>query len=286
MALVIGCSRQDAGQAPASGPHKLSVVASIFPLADVARVIGGDRVDVVTLLPPGQSPHEFEPKPRQAESLAAADLLITVGLGLDTWADRAAQAAGSRVPHTIVFADLLPKPAGEHPTGPDPHVWLDPTFMMLYVDALARTFSSLDLDHAPEYAARAERYRADLVTLDEQYRRELSVCPNKSFVCFHAAYGYLASRYGLTQVSLMDVSGAGFGSRRIETVITFIREHHIKTIFAEPDEPEEQLRAIAVQTGTRVERLDDVGNPTVPGYDSYLALMRSNLAALVKALKE
>lgn len=290
--LPVGCSPKDGGSPDGS---KITVVASIFPLADLAQRVGGERVEVITLLSPGQSPHGFEPKPRQAETLASAKLLVTVGLGLDPWAERTAQASGNRTVHRIVLADLLSgagvktlsgEPGDEHSQGPDPHIWLDVHVMGSYVDVLAREYAALDPEHASEYTGRAERCRAGLVALDEQYRRDLAGVPGKSFVCFHAAYGYLAERYGLKQVSLMDVNVGQFGSRRIETVINFIRENHVKTIFAEPDMPDEQFRAIAAETGARVARLDDMGNPTVRGYDSYDALMRANLRALVEALKE
>ncbi len=301
LALYAGCSAGSSTPAPSG---RITVVTSIFPLADVARQVGGEQVEVITLLPAGQSPHAFEPKPRQAESLAQADLLVRVGLGLDPWAERAAQAAGSRIPHTLVLADLLPDDARpqtqhesqhepteadhdhHHESGEDPHIWLDIPLMQRYADALAAVFSTLDPDHAAVFSARATDYRTALDTLDHEYRTRLADLPNRSFVSFHAAFGYLAARYDLHEISLMDASGAEFGPRRVEAAITFIREHKITTIFTEPGMPDDQLQAIARETGAKIARLDPLGNPDVPGCDSYLNLMRTNLDQLVQALKD
>jgi zinc transport system substrate-binding protein len=295
---------------------KVAVVASIFPLADVAQQVGGEDVAVTALLPPGQSPHEYEPQPRQAEELTRAHLLLIVGPGIDLWAERSAAAAAQANPRlrTLVMTKVLrepmirvkeegaeaaggpeaktPPPAAAaahghgHEEGDDPHVWLDPVRMQEFVRALAKTLSEIDPAHAAAYARRASAYDAQLKELDQEYARALANVPRREFVSFHAAFTYAAARYGLKQAALFDPDVMEFGPKRMEQVADFMKQYKIKTIFAQPQYPVERLESLAKAAGAKIGRLDDIGNPAVPGYDSYLNLMRSNLKVLVESLKE
>ncbi len=293
LALVVmfevgGCGGGDAGGQVGG---RLKVAASIFPLADVARQIGGDDVAVVTLLPPGISPHGFEPRPRQAEQLAGSRLLLVVGLGMDAWAEESAKASGTSV-KTIRFADTvehghISRGAGEQ-HGRDyagaPHMWLDPLLMKSFVDAVAEAMAELDPAHAEGYRRRSEGYTAELERLDADYRRVLGKTKGKAFVSFHPAFTYLAARYGLEQAAIVQSHSSGFGSEALERVVKFIREHDLKVIFAEPHFAADKLTWLKEQTGVEVGRLDPLGNPAVEGYRTYLEMMRSNLRALSAAL--
>ena len=308
VALVGGCGGRS--EAPAEGP--LTIVASIFPLADVARQIGGEDVTVTTLLPPGETPHGFQPKPRQVEAVAQARLLLTVGLGMDLWADRAAEASGNKGITILELGAALKAepikvephgaeeeshPAGEHldahEQGPhehaheagDPHMWLDPVLMQAYVQALAETLIRIDPAHAAGYRVRHEAYRAQLEDLHAAYRRTLATARRKAFVSFHSAFTYTAARYGLSQEAVFEVGRGGVGPKHLEQVVQFMRDHGIRVLFAEPQFPADRLQALVEATGATVRTLDPLGNPHLPGHDSYLGLMRTNLAVLAEALE-
>jgi zinc transport system substrate-binding protein len=300
LSLLAGCS----GGSPAPAGGKVKVVASIFPLADVAREIGGEHVEVVMLLPAGETPHGFQPKPRDSEALARARLLLTVGLGLDLWADRAAAASGNRALTTLVFAEAVrvepikvaPAEVHEeheahaeheehaHPFG-DPHLWLDPTLMKEYTAALAGALSTIQPEHAADFQTRQEAYGAALDRLDEEYRSTLATARIKSFVSFHSAFTYVARRYGLLQQAVLEPERSDVSAGHLERVVEFVRSRGVKVLFAEPQYPRDRLAALAQQTGTTVMTLDPEGNPHVPGHDSYLSLMRTNLDTLAKALE-
>lgn len=282
---------------------KVRVVASIFPLADVARQIGGEHVEVSCLLRPGLTPHDYRATLGDAATVGRARLCLRVGLGLDDWFPPEAKnvlllgyAVGVAPPAT----SAEPHPPGEHAEegeggedeeehhhgGIDPHVWLDPAMMQTFVSKLADDLARLDPAHQQDYFQRRDEYLAKLRQLDEDYRRTLAGVKIKQFVTFHAAFTYVARRYGLQQESLHTSMASAPGVGRMKEVTDFIRAHGVKVVFAEPQFPAENLEALAKEAGVKVGRLDPEGNPDVRGYDSYLAMMRSNLAALSEAMKE
>lgn len=299
-----GCSRDRSS--PRDSQGKVRVVATIFPLADVVRQIGGPLVDVHCLLGPGQTPHGFTLKTSQMEQLARAQLVVTIGMGVDQWASAAVRHTAGRRAAVLElcspekFRRLLERHGqgregheggddrggrGHHHAG-DPHVWLDPVFMQVFVAEIARELARIDPPHAGEYSRRADAYAARLRKLDEEYRTVLGAVRHRAIVTFHPAFTYVAGRYGLTARSIRTADAKGFGARHIEDVTAFVRAHGVRAIFTEPQFPPEKLRMLAKRTGARVGRLDPLGNPNVEGYDSYLAMMRSNLGALKRALSE
>lgn len=304
--LIGGCDGGD-DTPPAGG--RVKVVASIFPLADVARAVGGDHVEVSTLLPPGQTAHGFEPSPRQVERVAEARLVLTVGLGMDLWAENAARRVAQPDLTILEFhaavSDAMDDgdahkqehehepeaeaegEAGEHHhhEAGDPHLWLDPVRMKVYVQALAEELAVMDSANAADYRTRGDAYRAELDRLDADYRRVLGTAKIKAFISYHSAFTYTAARYGLTQEAVFHADRGGIGPKHLEKVIDFVSEHRIKVIFAEPQFPVDRLKPLVDQTGVTVRTLDPLGDPNVPGRDSYLALMRTNLATLAEALE-
>lgn len=320
--LAAGCG-SDA--APTDGTDRIEVVATIFPLADVVREIGGERVSVACLLAAGESPHDFQPTARDAERLAQADLLVMVGLGVDEWAARAAGAMSGQGQAVLALGEdpeLVERleapatrpaatgaadahehehghdsPAGDehdHARGhdhahahgglTDPHVWLDPVFMKHFVRRIAARLIEIDPDHAAAYERNRDAYLARLDDLDAEYRRRLADVDRRVFVTYHAAFTYIARRYGLEAESLHSPDAGGFGAGRLERMAEFIRDHDVQAIFVEPQFPRERLDALAERTGVAAGTLDPLGDPNRPAYDGYIAMMRSNLDALVEAL--
>ena len=315
LTLAMGCSGKDPARPVAGG--KLQVVASIFPLADAARQIGGTDAEVVCLLPPGRSPHGFQPTPQDADALNKAQLVLMIGMGMDDWslprssegrtvvrlAERPAfrqaivQTATSPASAPAYHDDhdeheapghAAAKPANDghrHDSG-DPHVWLDPVLMDVLVGEMAEAMATADPAHRTDYMTRRDAYLVELRKLDEEYRQTLSKLHGRKFVTFHEAFGHLARRYKLEELALHDAEAGGFGPDKLEQVARFIRDNHLTVIFAEPQYPADRLEALAKVTGARIGRLDPEGNPDVKGYDSYLAMMRGNLAALTEGLRE
>lgn len=302
--LTLAGALADEPPPPTSSPREgqIRVVASVFPLADVAATIGSQHVEVTTLLPPGQTPHGYEPHPRQAEAIAQADLLLVVGLGMDAWAQHSARASGNEELRILVMAEVegIQAIQVETPAEPeahhhhaeaghhlgDPHLWLDPKLMGLFADALGATLSEMDPARAADYRRNAQAFLKELDELDREYRQVLANVKRKEFVSFHSAFTYLAARYGLKQVAVFEANVEEFGPRQLERVVQFIKQHKIKVVFAEPQFPPDKLRALAQQTGAVVRQLDPLGHPGIDQRDSYLAMMRYNLARLGEALSE
>jgi ABC-type Zn uptake system ZnuABC Zn-binding protein ZnuA len=281
LAAGAGCSRQGVSRPPEG---KVQVVASIFPLADIVRRVGGRFVEVHCLVGPGQSPHAFSLQAAQIEQLSRARLIVMVGLGVDDWASPRAGGEGSAAVRRL--GDEYLQAPGDRPAAHegDPHVWLHLPFAVWAVEQIRGELARIDPAHADAYRRQAEAYAGKLDDLDRQYARTLAATRQKRFVTFHKAYSYIADRYGLEQMSLHDADAAGFGAERMERVTAFVADHRVGAIFAEPQFDPRKLQTLARVTGARVGTLDALGNPNVAGYDSYLALMRSNLRSLADAL--
>ncbi|MDI6906334.1 MAG: metal ABC transporter substrate-binding protein [Thermoanaerobacterales bacterium] len=305
LVILVGCA---AGSPADSGSHDskvLKVAATIFPLADIAHQIGGERVEVVTLLPPGASPHTFEPTPEQMRGLTAARVFISVGPGLDDWAARLGDGGrGDRVDvavlETIPASALIteqnsgeahgedgPEAGSDHDHhGVNPHVWLDPVLVHDHIaPAVARALTEAAPENRDYFAARLRDYQSALEALDESFRTTVGTITDRRFVSVHAAWTYLARRYGLEQVAVVEAfPGKEPSAKWIAGVVDTARVAKASTVLAEPQLNTQTARVIAAELGGRVIILDPLGGPGLPGRDSYLRLMRYNLQALAEGL--
>ncbi|MFB3892082.1 MAG: metal ABC transporter substrate-binding protein [Phycisphaerae bacterium] len=278
-------------------------MASIFPIQDAIRQIAGDDAQVDCLLPPGISPHGFELKAEQADLLAGSQLLVMVGLGVDEWADRAVKALPGLTVLKLgddaqIKKSLLTSEEGEdeghdahgdpdgadHHSGMDPHIWLDPVIMQRCAALIADALIELDPSHRDGYLKRRDAFVAMLKGIDEDYRKALGPLKGREFVTYHAAFTYIAHRYGVVQVPLTDTQALEPGSGRIEKVLDLLKRHKASAIYVEPQFDKRRLEQWADEYKIAVKVLDPEGNPRIGGYDSYEAMMRSNLRNLVEGL--
>ncbi len=281
-----------AGQASGT----LEVVTGLYPLAFVVERVAGQRVEVHNLTQPGAEPHDLELTPRQVGSLAEADLVV-YEQGLQPAVDEAVtQSGATSVLDTTSVVPLQPLggPVHDHgdegghtdaeEQGLDPHVWLDPTNLATIADAVAGRLADADPEHAADYRAGAAGLRQDLDDLDAAYRRGLADCTRTEFVTTHAAFGYLARRYGLQQVGISGLSpDAEPEPRQLARAGAFVQAHHVRTIYYETLVSPAVARTVAAETGARVSVLDPLESldDSSAGSD-YLEVMRSNLATLRK----
>jgi zinc transport system substrate-binding protein len=273
----------------------------IHPLADLIQPLVGDWGRTVTLLPAGMSVHGYEPDAAQLKLASQADLLVVVGRNLDGWAeDITMRAVGKRKLPIETFAVMLDGQAGlnqrksGHPhhdhdyRGPNAHLWLDPVLTRQFIAQLAPKIAAL----APDDQARqqtldaAARLDERLAQLHQQYTEKLSPLTRRDMVTFHNAFDLLAARYGLTVAAhLTDVDLAPGGevtASQLVEVIQTVRKLNLKAVYAEPQFPDRAIQVIRQETGATILRLDDLGGPGIPGYDSYFAMMQSNLEQLVR----
>jgi zinc transport system substrate-binding protein len=262
------------------------VVATVFPLADVVRQIGGEAVDVHTLLPAGANPHTFEPTPAQLQTIASARLIVRVGAGLDDWITRLLVTANASAP-VVAITDGLTLLGPSDSSHGDPHMWLDPLLVRdAIVPALSAKLGGIDPDHATHFAAAAARFGEALTELDREIETRLRPLPQRAFIALHPAWRYFARRYGLEEVAAIEESpGKEPSAQSIARVIEQGRARHVRAVLTEPQMNDRMAQVIAREIGAKVFLVDPLGGPRTAGRDSYLALMRYNAGVFAQALR-
>jgi zinc transport system substrate-binding protein len=255
----------------ASGSGK-GVVAAFYPLAYAAEQVGGSDLQVTNLTPAGAEPHDLELKPGDVQKVKDASLVILMGHGFQPQLERAAQDSNARV------LTLLDTP-GIDRHGEDPHVWLDPLRYALLVQAIGKALHDEDA---------AARTIADLHVLDREYRAGLAHCTRHEIVTSHAAFGYLAQRYGLKQIGVEGLNPEAEPSPRdLARVVDLARKDGVTTVFAETLVSPKLAQTIARETGATSAVLDPIEGLTPRAQANganYFTVMRANLAALERAL--
>jgi zinc transport system substrate-binding protein len=280
-----------------ASPSRLTIMATVFPLAEFAREVAGDAADVSLLLPPGADVHTWQPRVGDVRTLASADLLISVGGGLEPWLPGLVRGAAK--PHMRrleASAGLAVLPAHEHEAEEghgdehaeeifDPHVWLDFGLDEAIVDALVKTLTELAPAEAPGFGRRAEALKVRLRSLDAAYREGLRACAGREFILGgHAAFAYLARRYGLIQTSLYGASPDAVPTpKTMAAIVARARLSKARTIFYEPNVGDKMARLVAAEIGADI-RLLHPGHNISPAQKaagiSFFRLMEDNLEAL------
>jgi zinc transport system substrate-binding protein len=267
--IVLAClGSACAGCGPAGGPR--SVVAAFYPLAYAAEQVGGPAFDVRNLTPPGAEPHDVELTPRSVAEIQRAGVVLYLSHGFQpAVADAVAHADGKRI-DVLAGLDLKAK-AGRT----DPHVWLDP---VLYARIVRRVGRALD---RPSAAAALARRVSNLA---REYRRGLAHCARRDFVTSHAAFGYLAARYGLRQIAITGIDPESEPApRKLASLVRLVRREHVGTVFFERLASPRLAQTIAREAGARTAVLDPIEGLTpneVRSGATYFSLMRHNLHEL------
>lgn len=269
-----------AGHGSAARAERLTVAATIFPVYDIVRHVAGPVADVVLVLPPGASPHTFEPTPAAVRALGGARALFVVGHGLDDWAARLAQGAG--VPRLVpVDTGIILRRAHGRV---DPHYWLSAP----NAKAIARTASAELVRLAPERRAALDEtlaaYLARLDGADAEVRRVLADLPARRIATFHDAFGYFAAAYGLEVVATFEPYAGLEPSPAF--VIAFqrtVRAAGVRVVFTEPQLSVDALRPIARDLGVALAVLDPLGG--LPGRESYIDLLLFDARAVATAVR-
>ncbi len=278
--VALGVSLGAAGcGGSATDDGRTDVVAAFYPLAYAAGQIGGDRVSVSNLTPPGAEPHDLELTARDVKLVRDADLVLYLGHGFQPGLeDAVAEREGPSL-------DLLDGQAlgsysdedGEETA--DPHVWLDPA---RYAKIARATAAGLGRPGA------ADGFVARLATLDREFRRGLGTCARRQIVTSHAAFGYLARRYGLEQVALMGLSPEAEPSPRdVERLVREVERSGATTVFSESLVSPKLAETVAREAGAATAVLNPVEGLTekqAARGENYFSVMRDNLAALRQAL--
>ena len=278
-ALVLGaCS----SGSPGAGHGRLSVLASFYPLQFVAQQVGGDRIDVTSLTPPGAEPHDLELSPAQVVRVGSANLVVYLSAFQPAVDDAVAAAAPAHVVDAAKLTTLMPL-AGASGTI-DPHFWLDPSRMPAVARAVADQLSIVDPAGAATYAANAAALTARFGVLDAAYKSGLATCTDRTFVTSHAAFGYLAARYELEQVGISGLDPEAEPSPdRLAQVGRLVKARGIRTIFFETLVSPKVAETLAADLGVDARVLDPLEGVADPSKD-YFSVAEANLSALKMAL--
>ena len=282
-ALVLGTLALTGCAAPTrSADSRVHVVAAFYPLAYAAQQVGGDRVTVETLTKPGGEPHDLELLPRQILDIQDAALVVHLSHFQPAVDAAVAAHAAERSLDVAKAADLLTL-TEEHDHGAvDPHFWLDPTRLAAVGEAIADRLAQADPAGAAAYRANAAAFTAQLTTLDAELETGLATCTNRDLVTGHSAFGYFAERYGFTQEPISGLSpDLEPRASDLAHVVEFVREHDVRTIYAETIASPLITQALARETGARIAVLDTVeGISDESAAADYPGVMRANLATL------
>jgi zinc/manganese transport system substrate-binding protein/manganese/iron transport system substrate-binding protein len=296
---VAGCADSGSPGGTAGSPDggKLKVVATTTQVADFARNIGGDRVEVTQILKPNVDPHDYEPSPADVQAVSQAAVVVENGVGLEPWLDqliRSSGFSGARVDASRGVTIRRGTGTGEEAEG-DPHIWHNPLNAEIMCRNIAEAFESRDAADATAFRANLATYTSRLHDLDSWAARQIESIPTerRRLVTNHDAFGYYIDRYRLTFVGAIIPSfdtTAELSGKDLAALVAKIKATGVKAVFSEASLPPKSAEAIGREAGVRVEAGEDslygdtLGPAGSPGA-TYLEMERHNTTTIVTALK-
>lgn len=301
--LVTGCA--NAFSAPAndgSANHKLKIVTTFYPMYDFAKHVAGDQADVTVLVPAGIEPHDWEPTPQDLIKIQQADLFVYNGAGLEEWVDKALQSLKTNKLKVVEATQGLNLMEGnaedndpheesnkgaheEHAL--DPHVWLDPVMAQQQVQAIEKALVELDPAHQTDYVNNTNAYLTQLQSLDQSFRDLAATAKQKEFVTQHAAFGYLAKRYGFDQISISGLNPEVEPSTaQMADVVNLAKQRHVKVIYFESLVSPKVAQMVAKEVGCEtavLNPLEGLSEAEQAQNLDYIGVMERNLTELKKS---
>jgi zinc/manganese transport system substrate-binding protein len=274
--------------APVAAQDKVKVVASFSILGDLVKNVGGDRVEVATLVGPGGDAHVYSPSPADARTLAAARLIVLNGLGFEGFIDRLVQASGTKAVIAVASAGVTPRRSEGGAV--DPHAWQAVGNAEIYVKNIRDALIKVDPPGRETYEANAAAYLARLDRLDHDVRAAISSIPpaRRKVITTHDAFGYFGAAYGIAFIAPLGVSTETEASARdIARIIRQVRQDEVPALFVENVSDPRLLRRISAETAARIGGAlysDQLSGPDGPA-STYIDMIRHNVGEIVAALK-
>jgi zinc transport system substrate-binding protein len=261
------------------------VAAAFAPLAEIAQQVGGTSIHVATVVPPGDDAHEYDPTPKQITGLANADVVLYLGHGFQPNIEQALSTLPGATPRIDLYTGISLIPVGE---GIDPHAWLDPKNMATMTQQTLAALSAARPGEAATFQSNANAYIAQLHTLDHDFTIGLTTCAQHTLVSSHRSWAYLAKAYGLSQASIAGISpGEEPSAKQLLAITRYVEANRISTIFFDDNLPGDLAHTVAREAGATTAVLDPIetiSREQLQRHDTYLTLMRLNLATLEKGL--
>jgi len=271
--------------------EKIKVVATISIIADIVKNVGKDRVEVTSIVPVGGDPHIYEPTPSDPLALEKADIVFYAGLGLEKWLNKLVENVKGKVP-IVKLSEGINFRIDERTGEPDPHVWMDPSYVILWTKRISEALSTIDPVHSEDYKRNEENYIKELKDLDDWIKKEVSLLPleKRKLITTHDAFRYFGDRYGFKVVGTVwgITTDEEPSAQLVAKLIEIIKREGVSAVFVESTVNPQILKSIVNQTGVKLgEKLysDSLG---VKGSsaDTYIGMMKSNVKSIVSALMD
>ncbi|WP_242961545.1 metal ABC transporter substrate-binding protein [Peptostreptococcus faecalis] len=295
--LLSGCTKTE--EVKKNGT--LTVYTSIYPMYDFSKKIGGNKVNVVNMIPNGVEPHDWEPSPKDIVNVMKSDVLIYNG-EIENWVDKITETAKGENLVILKASKGIKMIEGDdshenskdneshegHHHSIDPHVWLNPQNAKIEMKNIKDTLSKVDPKNKGYYEENYNKYAKELDTLDKSFKDGLSNKKNKNILVSHEAFGYICDLYGIKQTSIEGLMpDSEPDAKRMAGITRFVRNNNIKYIFSEASSSEKVAESIAGETGIKIEKLSPIESLTdeeIKNGDDYFSIMYKNLEALKKEL--
>lgn len=283
---LCGCAKSNNNEANG----KIKVVVSFNPIADFAKAVGGDKVDIYTVIPNGTEPHDFEIKAQDLKEISKAKIFIYNGLGMEPWVDKSISSIKNKDLIMVTASDNCEliknidadtvKEHGEY----DPHTWLSLKNAKIEALNIKNALIKADPENKEYYEGNYSKFTASADSLYYEYKSKFDLINNKNFVTGHAAFGYLCSDFGLTQGSVENVFAEGEPTpKKLQELVDYCKKYKVKTIFVEELASPKVSQTLANEVNGNVKKIYTLESEE--DNKSYLDSMRDNLAEIYDSLK-
>lgn len=259
---------------------KPSIVTSFYPLYFFTKEITGDDILVTNITPAGSEPHDYEPTAQQIAAMEQSDLILIQGGKFEAWGDNVHSTYADKV--VPILENSLPQQA-------DPHTWLDPVMVENEIQKISQAIQQIDPSGTAMYQQRTQTLLAQVSALHTQYQNGFASCQRQDFITSHAAFGHLAKRYNLNQLSISGISPDQEPTAKdMAEIVTFARDHNVEYIFFESLVSPKLAETIASEVGAQTLVLDPIEGITdqqMKDGVNYFTIMEENLKALQIALQ-
>ncbi|OKH34472.1 ABC transporter substrate-binding protein [Nostoc calcicola FACHB-389] len=288
---------QEAASTPTAQPGKTKVVTTFLPIYLFTKAVAGNVADVEILVPPGTEVHEYQATPENVKAIATANVLVKNGLGLEEFLkDTVKNAQNSKL--TEIDASVGIKPLNEispvvkttkeekdheHAQG-NPHVWLDPVLAKQQVTNIRDGLIAADPGNKATYEVNAAAYIKELDSLNSEFQQTLQKTPSCTFVTFHDAFPYLAKRYNLKQVAVVEIPEDQLSPTDVQNAINAVKKYKVKALFSEPGVDNKLLNSLSKDLKLSLRTLDSLETgQTDPQH--YFQAMKTNLQTIETSCK-
>lgn len=272
-------------------PNKVLVYTSFYPLYDFVKNVGGDFVEVRSIVPAGVEPHDYEPSSQQIQQINKSRLFVFNGADLDPWAKKIQPDLEKQNIQTLEMAKSfnLEKATEGEDTEFDPHIWLNPPFVKKQIELIKDKLIEIDPKNTGIFNFNYSNYFKKLDDLDADFRPKLKDCKQNKVVTSHDAFGYLGKQYNLEFISISGISpDKEPSSQEIAEIIKTVKENNIKVVFTETLVSPKLAETIANETGAKNQTLDPLeglSEEDIKAGKDYISVMKENLNNIAQSLE-